>query len=218
MLTAAILMFNRKGDEPAPVVEPAATATALAKDGEPKALVGSDRPEIRHAEAWEKSAEALGEIDKHLNRAKLIFEDVDAATVETGGAQRPMLGGGGGAPPGADSLSADGAPPEGEFPGEGEAAPPPPPPPPPDQSEAIAIWSRWRSDWERDLEVITSMLPKPGHVDGKLMPGYSAVAELIAGCRRLPEGNPPSRAARDSWLRGLQNQSVAVRATLEKSR
>jgi hypothetical protein len=210
LLTVAILVFNRKGEEPEPAPEPV-VAEAVVAEPESKPLVGSERPEIRHAEAWEKSAEALGEIDKHLNRAKLIFEDIDKAMVESVGGQRAMTGGGAGGPPPSGEEA-------GVAPG-GDAGPAPAAAvAPPDQTEAIGIWNRWRGDWERDLEVITGMLPKAGEVDGKLAPGYTAVVELISACRRLPAGLPPSRSARSGWLRGLQNQSVAVRATLEKSR
>ena len=90
--------------------------------------------------------------------------------------------------------------------------------PTPEQVEAQRLWNDWASNWATDLEVITGMLPAPETVDTKLLPGYTAVAELIGMCRRLPSGNPPGKAARDQWLRGLQSKSVAVRATLESAR
>jgi hypothetical protein len=207
LLIVGILIFNRGGGEDetppdAPIETPAPT---LDDSSKPAPLVGGERPEIKHAEAWEKSAEALGEIDKHLNRAKLIFQDIDAA-----GAQASV----GGAPP-------DGGSPD-EATGGGAAGEPAqqaaPRGPDPGQVEAQRIWTDWASDWATDLKVITGMLPPPELVDTKLAAGYSAVAELISACRRLPSGNPPGKGARDSWLRGLQNKSVAVRATLEGAR
>jgi hypothetical protein len=208
---ALVLVFvvcGRGGDEddasePPPAVVVDGDAQAQSEELAP--LAGRDRPEIIHAEAWEKTAEALGELDKHLNRAKLIFQDIDAEEARTAAAMAP--------PP---------SPPSGPESGSEVGSVPPPEPvpagPPPGQAEARSIWSGWHSDWKRDLDVASSMLPSAKKVDNKLAPGFQAVSALFGQAGQTPGGHPPPRSARDGWLRKLQNESVAVRRKLEMTR
>lgn len=227
-LALMIMLYGRgSGDEPVTETgEASAPAVAESEPDKARPLSGGERPEIVHAEAWARSAEALGEVDKHLNRAKLLFADIDDAMARADAVSRKLRAQGTG------SFSGDQPPqPPPAFDQGGESAAPTPAPAPDPAlarrantereealAEARAIWAAWKRDWDSDLAAAAQMLPDPGQVDARLLPGYTAVAQLVGMCRALPSGSPPTQALRAGWLRKLQNQSVAVRQELQNSR
>lgn len=219
-------------DPTAPVAAPTG-ATAVATPQRGPTSGQAQAPAASRAEQWESIATVLGELERHLNRAKLQFADIPdlsvaaahprAMRVIPAQANNPDPNGapGGGQPaidgaPGGGQPAIDGAPGGGA-----QAVAPPPSPPtidPAERERAQKMWRDWSTNWSSDLDYALREFMPRDQVDPSLLGIWGDVSQLAGAMRTVPPGNPPSAAQRQAWLDRLFETARTARVQVDAAR
>ncbi len=198
------------------------TNPALAPNPNPgmtaKPASSSAERDAARAQQWEAIALVLGELERHVNRAKLQFGDLPNLTPP---APEPVP------EPNPDQVpeptpQAD----AGNEVDAGEALRDPELPSPRRvaqvdpalAAQAAEQWTSWQSEWRADLDYALERMPPRGNLNPTLAAAYDAVSNLVASARALPPGNPPDANARQNWLDGIQNQVRNARQLVDAAR